>query len=144
VKAAFLDLKPCGPRPTRFQIQKSDYENRSEYHIRLMEEQKNNAKLYMQRRLAEDVEGVLELCADSIVIDNVRDGRHEGKEAVRKYLTDIKPMGTWTDEPTVVNDKICISGVVRILFMNWDVTGYVTFNEDNKIEQLILRRGRPE
>lgn len=97
------------------------------------------AQRYMSARLAGRTEEVLKLVSDDVRLESSRDGKVEGREEFRKYLTKVKPTGIWraaTWNRTI--GKAEILGSVRILMINVGVVARMGFNKAGKINEIYV------
>lgn len=102
-------------------------------------EQVELAQRYMSARLAGRTEEVLRLVSDDVRLESSRDGKVEGREQFRKYLTRVKPIGTW--KAATWNREIGkaeILGSVRIFLVNISVVARMGFNRAGKINEIYV------
>lgn len=97
------------------------------------------AQRYMSARLAGRTEEILELVSDDVRLESSRDGKLEGREQFRKYLTRVKPVGTW--KAATWNREIGraeILGSVKILLVNVGVVARMGFNKAGQINEIYV------
>lgn len=98
-----------------------------------------SAENYMEARLAGRNDDVLKLVADDVILQSSRDGRVEGKQKLRDYITRVKATGSWK-KPTW-NNSLGVAevlGNVRILMLSIPVVARFTFNGHGKISRISI------
>jgi len=96
---------------------------------------------YLTLRKEQNHDEVMKMMSNNIVIDSQKDGIFKGRGEVYRYFNECSvPSGTW-NEPSYINyNTVEVTGTVNFLFFSFDVRGIFYFDEDNKIEKIIIRK----
>eukprot|EP01097_Dermamoeba_algensis_P009304 TRINITY_DN6526_c0_g1_i1.p1 TRINITY_DN6526_c0_g1~~TRINITY_DN6526_c0_g1_i1.p1 ORF type:complete len:104 (-),score=29.80 TRINITY_DN6526_c0_g1_i1:48-359(-) len=93
---------------------------------------------YMDARMGQKHEEVVNYVTDDVVLISAKDGTHSGKEAFLKYVKNTPPTGTW-EKPQEAGSQVTVAGKVRFLMMDWNVKSYFDFSND-KISKIEIKR----
>lgn len=95
---------------------------------------------YLHYRSTNNLPKLIALLSDNIVIESERDGVHSGKKEASKYYQEIKASGKWEQPVQTAYNEVEVKGSVYVLFLTFGVKATFTFDDDNLIEKIVIKR----